>query len=373
MKKNQTNLGIYIHLPFCATICPYCDFYKIPYDFHLEKKYIKALIEEIEFTSTEGYIIDTIYFGGGTPSISARYLPQIMSSLKTFHNISTTAEISCEANPCSLNDYTINFIKESGINRISIGIQSFDQNNLKSLGRTHTNDTVISAISNVRKFGINNISIDILIGSPSQNISHINTYMEYIKEINPQHLSAYILQVEKNTPFNNPAIIKSIPNDDKIYEIYITTVGSLDKLGLSQYEISNFSKPRFKSKHNLKYWSGKEYIGFGVSSHSFFMGSRYKNILDISGYMSSPLQNKIITDSSPNSLHEYIIFRLRLVTGIKISRINSYIKNFEKFYIHLENLKHSKLINKFDLIISLTPKGFLISNQIINSILKFIE
>lgn len=371
--KNKTNLGIYIHLPFCATICPYCDFYKIQYSFNLEKKYIKSLIKEIESTSTDGYKIDTIYFGGGTPSISARYLPQIMSSIKKVHNISATAEISCEANPCSLNDYTINFIKESEINRLSIGIQSFNQNNLKSLGRTHTNDRVISAISKVRKFGINNISIDLLIGSPFQNISDINTYMEYIKEINPQHLSAYILQIEKNTPFNNPTIIQSIPNDDKIYEIYIKTVESLNKLGLIQYEISNFSKPHFKSKHNLKYWSGKEYIGFGTSSHSFFKGSRYKNISNISEYILYPLDNKIITDLSPNSLNEYIIFRLRLVTGIKISRILPYINNSKLFYIHLENLKKSKLINKFDLTISLTPKGLLISNQIINSILKFIE
>lgn len=353
-------IGIYIHVPFCAKKCPYCDFYSCSYNLKSAEKYTDAIIRDITNLPKDIYA-DTVYFGGGTPSLlPINMLNKILKALSYSCNI-INPEVTLEVNPCTVTKEKLFHYINIGINRLSFGIQSVHDHELKLLGRIHTWKKAEEIIKSAQIIGFNNISCDVIIGLPKQNVDKIKTTLNKIAELSVQHISAYILKIEENTPFNTPDIINILPDDDHVSDLYLFMVKELQKLGYNQYEISNFSKIGFESRHNLKYWKCHDYIGLGPSAHSCFNGERFCISSDLNKYINST--EKIITDKSPYNDDEKIMLGLRLTEGININ-------NFPNKKALL--LKKAKLFQKLGLVnfennfIKLTPEGFLVSNSIIN-------
>lgn len=364
------NLGIYIHIPFCTKKCPYCDFYTLPYNNDLELEYINACIKEIKDYANDDYLIDTIYFGGGTPNLAYLSIPIIINAIYNNFKVDENVEITVECNPCSTTKKTVEILKSCKINRLSFGVQSFVENELQILGRLHSNNNVKNIIHQAQNIGFDNISIDIMIATPYQKIENINKSIKFISELDIQHISMYILKIEKNTEFGKKNMGITIPDDETTSEFYIHTLNSLENLGFIQYEISNLSKQNFKSKHNLKYWTCQEYIGIGPSSHSYLNGKRFYHKNNIKSYINNYKNTLTYNELCINLLEEYIMLNLRLTSGIDLNYIS------ENFDVDLENfLKKSRYFYKHGLLIInnnkiyCTKNGFLLSNYIISELL----
>ncbi len=265
--------GLYIHVPFCKNKCPYCDFYSLKLTQETEKKYTEAVIRNLE--QFKGETLDTIYFGGGTPSIlSAHSFYCIFKAINKFFKLDN-AEITLEANPSVTDIKKLKSLKNVGFNRISFGVQSCDDNELKQLGRIHNFSTAKTAILNASQAGFENISCDVMLGIIGQTKQSLENTIDKLTSLPINHISAYILKIEENTPYNCEAILKKLPCEDLVCDLYEFGQNLLSSKGFNQYEVSNFSKKGFESKHNLKYWECKEYIGIGPSAHSFYNKKRY--------------------------------------------------------------------------------------------------
>ncbi len=358
-------LGIYIHVPFCAKKCPYCDFYSCNYSKDIAEKYTQTVIEHIKHS--ESAKADTIYFGGGTPSlIPCEFIENILNTLNQKFFLDTP-EITLEVNPCTVNKQKLSQYRHMGINRLSIGVQSANNGELLFLGRTHNFEKAKEVILTAHDIGFENISADLMTGIPNQTTQNMYNSIDRLSELPLTHISNYILKIESNTPFNNNSIIKQMPDDDIVSDMYLDMVKRLEEKGFKQYEISNFSKIGFESKHNLKYWHCEEYIAFGPMAHSFYKGKRYFNADTLEKYINFPL-TQTITDDIPADDNEKIMLGLRLSEGIKLSDFPQ-----KKDYIikKANLLKNTGLINFNGEILSLTPNGFLLSNSIINEFIKF--
>lgn len=357
-------LGIYIHVPFCAKKCPYCDFYSCSYNKSKAEDYAEAVIKHIE--SFESADVDTIYFGGGTPSlIPPEFIEKILNAVGRKFNLKDDTEITLEVNPCTVNKEKLSHYKVMGINRLSIGVQSLDNSELLFLGRNHTAQKAKEIICLAYDLGFENISADLMTGIPAQTTESMFNSIDKLSELPLVHISNYILKIEENTPFNNSRIINEMPDDDIVSDMYLNMVERLSKNGFKQYEISNFSKEGFESRHNLKYWNCEEYLGFGPMAHSFYDGKRYFNAETLDRYIISPFE-KTITDNNPGEDDEKIMLGLRLAKGIKLSDFP-----VRKDYI----LKKANLLKESGLIcfdgenLALTPKGFLLSNSVISELI----
>ena len=268
--------GIYIHIPFCLRKCPYCDFYSVSYDDSLADRYIDALLRNFGANKYKGLQADTVYLGGGTPSaLSIPQLERIIKGVFGSFDIANSAEVTIEANPCSVSYDKLKAMREMGFDRISFGIQSADDSELRFLGRLHDRDTALRAVNDACKAGFENISADIMLGLAGQTVSGLMNTADRLISLELSHVSAYMLKIEQGTPFDNIKIREKIADDELMSELYLSLVERLEKNGFYQYEISNFSKPGHESRHNLKYWTGEEYIGFGAAAHSLFEGQRY--------------------------------------------------------------------------------------------------
>ncbi len=353
-------IGIYIHVPFCAKKCLYCDFYSCSYNKDKSIAYTKAVIKHIE--CSESADADTVYFGGGTPSlIPAELIEEILTASKRKFNL-INPEITLEINPCTVNKDKLLKYRQIGINRLSVGVQSAVDNELIFLGRNHSFEKAKEIIIAANKIGFDNISADLMTGIPGQTIESMFYSIDRLSELPLNHISNYILKIEENTPFNNEKIISRMPDDDFVSDMYLKMVKRLSEKGFTQYEISNFSKKGFESRHNLKYWHCEEYVSFGPMAHSFYNGKRYFNADTLDEYINRPSAMSV-TDYTPGEDDEKIMLALRLTEGINPDDYQG-----KKNYI----LKKIKLLEKTDLInyngkiLSLTPKGFLVSNSIIN-------
>lgn len=364
----MSKIGLYIHIPFCKTKCPYCDFYSVKQDLSLMEKYTDALLKQIQHYKGKNILANSLYFGGGTPILLPPHLfKKIINAIKSTFNLS--GEISLEANPCSTDYETLKKLYDIGINRISFGMQSAVDKELYSLGRKHTNIQVNQIITDAKKAGFKNISIDLMIGTPYQTMDSLLTSLNFVKQLDIQHISVYMLKIEKNTPFYNNSILKHCCDEDEICDMYLKTIDFLEQNDFKQYEISNFSKKHFECKHNLKYWKCEEYIGFGSSAHSYFDNNRFYIKNDINKYIDNPLCY-IIEDQDINKINEYIMLNLRLKSGIDLdflkNNLNFNINNVLPLINKFENMNLIK-INKNK--ISLTKNGFLLSNTIISEII----
>ena len=280
MKNNLKEISVYIHLPFCERKCLYCAFTSFVSSDDVQKEYVKHLIKEIE-NFKDGYKAKTIYFGGGTPSVlRLDLLGKIFDALKNKFEIEKDAEITMEVNPNSVDEEKLGFYKRLGVNRLSIGIQSLNDKTLKKLGRLHTKKDVLYKLQLATKF-FDNISCDLILGLEKEK--NVVKYARKLIKFGIKHISCYILEVHENTPLYSLVKNKKYQplNDEAVAKSYEELRKFLEKQGFNQYEISNFSFLCFESKYNLAYWSYDDYVGFGLSSHSFLDGARYENSSDL--------------------------------------------------------------------------------------------
>ena len=378
------NLGIYIHVPFCVKKCNYCDFYSCkPNCAGNISEYIDALCKHIkaEAPAYRKRTVDTVFIGGGTPSL---VLPgdfeKLAKTVKESFDLTQDAEFSMEANPGTLTEEKLRTYKKCGVNRLSIGLQSADDGELKTLGRIHTFDDFKENFLLARRCGFENINVDIMYGLPDESIGKISKTLDKVSEFSPEHISAYCLKIEENTPFFDIKDTLSIPDDDKICDTYLAICDKLKNCGYEQYEISNFSKVGYRCRHNLKYWNDEEYIGFGPSAHSFFNGRRYfygdsteKYVSTLrSGILPLKVSENERQKNKEDDADEYIMLKMRLSDGIDGEEF------FEKFGISFD--EYTGGVQKYILggymekcagVYRFTPKGFFVSNFILSDILHF--
>lgn len=373
---NLESKSIYIHIPFCKSKCPYCDFASWAGKDHLIDRYFKALIKEIR-SKCEAYIsythpfpdspIRSIFIGGGTPSlISPEYYEKLFNELKNYFDFDKDCEITLELNPgTARNDYLKGY-KELGINRISIGAQSFNEVILEKLGRKHSVSDAIEAIDMAKSTGFNNLNLDLIYAVPGMTKeTWLDTLYKTI-ELKPNHISAYSLIIEPDTPFEK--IYKdpsSLPKDDFTFELYTEACKILKKHCYDHYEISNFAKRGYKCKHNLTYWENKEYFAFGVGSHRYINGLRTCNIKNLEEYISNP-NIEYITYFPQDTNFEIIMLNSRLKSGFDINLIEkNSTKSQKEITSLLDELSKSGLIELKSNKIHLTDKGMFVNNEIL--------
>ena len=288
-RANKTPLGLYVHVPFCRSKCQYCDFYSMATkDDKLMDGYLDAVCDHIKEAGelAPGYKVDSVYFGGGTPSFfGADGLAVILTTIRRNFDVVPDAEISVECNPDSVSDRLLHRLYAEGFNRVSLGVQSDDDEILKKLGRPHTYAQAATAYQRIRKAGFRNVSIDLMYGLPGQDLQDWQETLDNVLRLNPEHVSCYALKIEEGTPFYDYKEMLNLPDDETQADMYLAAVEALRSRGFRQYEISNFARKGLYSRHNMKYWTGGEYLGFGPSASSDFAGKRFTLKRDLQEYI----------------------------------------------------------------------------------------
>ena len=379
-RKNKIPLGIYVHVPFCRSKCQYCDFYSVTNKKDLDfDGYTQAVCTHIKEAGMQApnHIVDTIYFGGGTPSFfGGEGMAMILAAIRKNFDVSPTAEITFEANPDSVTDRLLRRVRGEGFNRVSLGIQCDDDNILKTLGRPHTYAEAVTAVKKLRKKGFRNISVDLIYGLPGQRPQDWNATLNNVLSLKPEHISCYGLQVEEGTPLYKMQEFYNLADDDAQADMYLSAVEILRKHGYHQYEISNFCKKGHTSRHNMKYWTGGEYLGFGPGASSDFGGSRFSMVRDVHRYIEGVLQGGTVVEElqevAPRErAAEYLMMRLRTTAGIdRETYENTYLLPFAPLEELLLTYKQQNLaVQTYDGRWHLTARGFLLSNSIISDLL----
>ena len=373
-------LGIYIHIPFCRSKCDYCDFYSLAGRDDRMDQYQKALLSHIKETAplAQDFPVDTIYIGGGTPSYyGAKRLKELLGVIRKLYKVEKDAEVTVECNPDSVDVKSLKILRKAGVNRLSMGMQSANACELERIHRIHTPQQVNEAATAARKASFTNLSLDLIYGLPGQTMDSWKATVEHALSLIPQHLSCYGLKVEEGTPLAaRVAQGEVLPDDDQQADLYLWTVGRLERAGYPQYEISNFAKPGFASRHNLRYWLTQPYIGFGPGAHSDFGGRRYSFVRDLDAYIQGVLQGGDIIDESEiipkrERCGEYLMLRLRTVQGINEQEYRStYFMDFAPLQARLEQFRTQGWAEQTDGRWHFTPKGFLLSNQLIGDLLE---
>ncbi|MDE6833171.1 MAG: radical SAM family heme chaperone HemW [Ruminococcus sp.] len=355
--------GIYIHIPFCAKKCAYCDFYSEPYRKNTVEDYVNAVIRNVKAYSDKSCVADTVYFGGGTPSLlSPEQVGKILREISDSFILPDNAEITLETNPNTVDFRKLSAYRGAGINRISIGVQSMIDTELRFLSRKHTAERAEKAVTDAYNAGFENISCDVMIALPEQSPESLTYTLEKITALPVRHISGYILKIEHGTPFDTESIKNIIPDDDTTADLYIKMVDFLKKKGFLQYEVSNFAVSGFESRHNCRYWKCLDYIGIGASAHSCHKGKRFRVERDLQEFIENPVQKTIITDDNPCGFEEYAMLRLRLSEGLNV---NDFPEHKSGLLKKIPELVKSGYINYDGEYISLTPEGFLVSNSVI--------
>ncbi len=373
----KNKLGLYLHVPFCVQKCLYCDFCSFAGAKEQISAYVDRLCGDIEEYSEKcaSFEVDTVYFGGGTPTLlPISELNRIMDRIYKDYAISGNAEISCECNPATATFDYFKDMRSLGINRLSIGLQSVHDNELRALGRIHSYSDFLDTFKSARGAGFDNISADLMYGIPEQTEKSFEGSIQTLVSLSPEHISAYGLKIEEGTLFGRMRGKLSLPDEDAEYNMYMMLSHYLPENGYAKYEISNFSKQGRESRHNLKYWLGDDYLGFGVAAHSYFCGERFANSRDFFAY----LGNADITESkckisASERMTEFVMLRMRLSHGVSHSEFsNLFGQSFEgiygsrmKKYIEGGYLAANKNNTFF------TDKGFFVSNYILSDLLDF--
>ena len=379
----ENSLGLYIHIPFCRSKCDYCDFYSLPGREDTMDDYLTALSAHISESAplVRDHLVDTVYFGGGTPSyFGAKRLIDLLKLLRKKFHVRPDAEITLEANPDSVDVKSLTALRRAGFNRLSLGMQSADDEELAALHRPHTFQQVQDAVAAARKAKLKNLSLDLIFGLPGQTLEKWQRSLEAAIALEPEHLSCYGLTLEGNTPLaRKVAEGLRVPDDDAQADCYLWTVERLEQAGFHQYEISNFAKPGRQSRHNMKYWMGREYLGFGPGAHSNIGSRRYAFIRNLDGYIrgvteGTPLLSELEEIPDRERSEEYLMLRLRTSYGIEEWEYRrEYFKNFDPLAAKLAEYEQQGLAKRVDRRWRLTPRGFLLSNQIIAELLSLQE
>lgn len=358
------NIGLYLHIPFCKTKCPYCDFYSMRGDNSDRDMYTISLTESMEEWADKLNVkADTLYFGGGTPSVlGGENIAMLTRRARQLFGVD--GEITVECNPSAVDEDFFEEIATVGVNRISLGVQSVIESERKKLGRFSDRKRIETVLELCRKAGIKNISLDVMLGVPDQTMSTLKETLDFCVASPVTHISAYMLKTEEGTPYYKMRERLNLPDDDTVADMYLAMSERLASSGFCHYEISNFAKPDFEGKHNLKYWNCEEYLGLGPSAHSFLDGKRFYYPRDIEYFKDG---GEPIFDCEGGDEAEYIMLRLRLREGIIFDEFQ---KRFQKTFPseiikRCEKYIAADLMRKTESSISLTEKGFLLSNSVI--------
>ena len=381
VESRKKSLGIYVHIPFCRSKCEYCDFYSIPgaRSKELMTRYLDAVIAHIRESApcAVGYEVDTVYFGGGTPSFfGATGLSRIFAEIDRRFDVSRDAEVTLEANPDSVTLPMLTQLRRAGFNRISIGVQSDIDEQLKALGRPHNYKQAQQAVSMARRAGFNNVSVDLMFGLSNQTREQWMQTLRNVIDLKADHISCYGLKVEPGTKLYEYRACANLPDDDAQADMYFYAVETLEQFGYHQYEISNFAKDGYICRHNMKYWTGDEYLSFGPCAASDFAGKRFTIAPDIEKYMDGVLNKGAIlseceTVPMRERAGEYLMLRLRTVDGVEEGEYTkSFLLPFEPLEEVFQKLAKQDLCKNVSGRWRLTPKGFMLSNSIIVLLLE---
>lgn len=401
-KKDNKSLGVYVHIPFCARKCNYCDFLSWNRDKDMQEAYMNALISEIKLNSYrfKEYEVATIYIGGGTPSfVDSKFICEVLDNIYKCYDVEEDAEITIEVNPGTLDSRKINDYKRAGINRVSMGLQSTDNDELKMLGRIHTYEEFLDNYKAIQEVGIDNISVDLMFAIPNQTLESYRKSLERIVELKPSHISSYSLIIEEGTWFyNNQDKLKLVSEDEERHMYYMTN-DILKNNGYERYEISNYSLKGMESRHNSSYWIGTDYVGFGLGASSYVDGVRFDRIRDMDQYIKSysgvynldcfscsnvyvDFENKLVNIekdvicnrnilSNNDKIEEFMFLGLRMTKGISIEQFKTrFKKDIFNIYGHvIRKYKDVNLLEYNDKKIWLTEKGLDVSNTIFSDFL----
>ena len=376
LQNRERPLGLYLHVPFCAAKCAYCDFYSLPRGQERMDAYTAAVCRHLAEAAPQAdrHRVDTVYFGGGTPSsLGPKRLLVLLGAVKKRYRLAGDAEITLEANPDSAGDWrALRALRRAGFNRISLGVQSSDDAILRQIGRVHTWEQACQASRAVRRAGFDNFSLDLIYGLPGQTMAVWRQTLSDALSLSPEHISAYGLKLEPGTPLYQRRESLPLPDDDLQADMYLYAVDFLAENGYEQYEISNFAKPGRASRHNLKYWRMEEYAGFGPGAHSDWGGVRYAYERDLDGYLAGELRLSESSQIPPRErAQEYIMLSLRTTEGVSRREVEyRYRRSFAPLEALFQAYAAHGLAQTTDGGWRLTPRGFLVSNRIIAELLE---
>ena len=376
-------LGLYLHIPFCRSKCDYCDFYSLAGQDDRMDDYQRALLQHIAETGplARKQVVNSVYLGGGTPTwYGEKRLLELLAAVKKRFTLSKDAEITLEANPDSVDAKLLRHLRRAGVNRLSMGMQSSCGGELTSVHRPHTHQQTVEAVKAAREAKIRNLNLDLIYGLPGQTAESWRASVGAALELSPEHLSCYGLTVEEGTPLGERvARGERLPDDDEQAERYLWTVKRLAQAGYEQYEVSNFAKTGFQSRHNLKYWMGRPYIGLGAAAHSDFGGCRYAFVRDLEGYIRGVLEGGRLLDEMDQIPQrergsEYLMLRLRTTHGIEEWEYRrEYYMNFDPIGARLADYEQRGWAERTGRRWHFTPEGFLLSNRLIGELLELQE
>lgn len=379
---SKRELELYIHIPFCAKKCAYCDFLSFAAPVRIYREYVDKLIEEIygQSDNFQDYQVSTIFIGGGTPSIlPSELMGELLGVVWECFDIAEGAEITIEANPGTLTMEKLETYLEGGINRISIGLQSSDDMELKNLGRIHTFDDFLKSYQRARQAGFTNINVDLMSGLPGQDIHSWRNTLRKVMMLKPEHISAYSLIVEEGTPFYElyGAGQKGLPDEETDREMYHLTKEMMESQGYSRYEISNYARPGFECRHNSGYWTGVDYLGLGLGASSYTHGFRYHNTADFNEYLGMNLREAgaasqdIQELTHEEKMEEFMFLGLRMMKGVSGSEfLGRFGQNMWNVYGDvLGKLEEQKLIEVEAPVVRLTELGIDVSNMVLSKFL----
>lgn len=365
-------IGIYIHIPFCVSKCPYCDFYSVQFTEEAADAYVEAVLRAIESHPFGELTADSLYFGGGTPSIlGAKRLGRLLvACVQRLGLDRDTAEITLEANPTLSISSGLEILRTMGFNRISFGVQSFQREELAALGRTHSVALAHRAILHAKRAGFENISADLMLAIPGQTLESLTQSVETLAALPVTHISAYLLKIEDGTPFGAKKDALDLPDEDATAQLYLECVELLQNRGFAQYEISNFAKPGYTSRHNLKYWEGRPYLGIGPGAHSCMEGKRFYFPKDLAAFTDATAPFSLTVDDGPSGgFEETAMLSLRLNKGLKLASTTLPQEDANRMLQKAYKLSERGLTLVEGNTISLTPAGFLLSNSVTAALL----
>lgn len=381
------NLELYVHIPFCIKKCKYCDFLSFPMDEHTQIEYADALIREIVSRGSmmPDYEVSTIYIGGGTPSwLDENKMLHILDTIYKSFTVSSKAEISIECNPGTVTRGKLEKYRKAGINRLSIGLQSADDEELKILGRMHNFQQFLKTYEYARNVGFENVNVDLMSGIPYQTVEKFSKTLQTVIRLKPEHISAYSLIIEKGTPFYDCYkfdLVKQeagmqtefLPSEDEVYQILKFTQQCLKESGYKQYEISNFAREGYECKHNIGYWRRENYLGLGLGAASLIENIRFNNTRKLYDYLSNPCENPLdpVELSRKEQMEEFMFLGLRMNEGIsRNSFFDSFGVSVEAIYQNsLDYLKKEGLIQALGGNVFLTEKGMDLGNYVMSQFL----
>ncbi len=384
-RYEKKRLGLYMHIPFCRQKCAYCDFYSfVPNNPEIMERYVNALI--LHMQSYKGgardYLVDTVFVGGGTPTaLPPELLLKLIRAVRQKFSLTKGAEFTVEANPATVDAALLNRLRRAGVNRLSMGLQSANNDELAALSRVHRREDFAASFRAARRARIENINVDLMFGIPYQTKQSLLRTLRYVVHLEPEHISLYDLILEPGTPLFKRRNTLPFPTDDEEADMYLAAVDFLAQNGYAQYEVSNFARPGYQCLHNLKYWNCEEYLGLGVAAHSYFRDSRFSFIRNLDRYMNGleiPTSRIKLTDEndviSPRErIGEYIMLRFRLTAGLSD---RDFVRRFGFSFTRVYGGKMERYVRGgfatfADGVYALTPRGMFVSNYILSDLLDF--